>query len=531
MGATIKRTNCTYCGSSNNLCFWEDENGNTRSSCKTPGCEYNIKKPVTTLAQKDSVTSLSQNFLVGEYKDVRGISAATCQKIGIQTLGDKLIFLYKDRNNLEKTISQKIRTANKEMPWINYKADDIALFGAHACTDFNRSIIITEGELDAASVVELGFQAVSVPAGAQSAAKFIEDLAPWLNQFKRIVLLFDNDKPGKKAIQEVTSINELRNLSIATLEHFKDANDALLGSKEELIQTIRGCKEYTPPGIIFGNQLDIQHLLIPEEPGKDLPFEKTNEVIRGLKQGRIYLIAAGSGTGKSTFAKEVGLYLMRNNPQMRIASVFLEEDQKYTIHSYIAMQLGKPAFDVAENPKEDEIRKGLTLLNSPNLAFVDHFGSIARKDLLHQLEYLANVKKFNFIILDHISIVVSGMASKEGERRDIDVLMTKLKELTVKTGVSIMIISHLKRPDGDVGYEDGKPVTLNALRGSNSLYQLSDVVLSLERDQQNINTGNQTLIRVLKNRITGKLGVADTLYYNETTGRLTTLENIFNNAA
>jgi twinkle protein len=531
MGSTIKRTHCTYCGSSNNLCFWEDENGLTRSQCKTPGCEYNSKKSVIPLAQKNSVPTLSQNFLVGEHKEVRGISATICKKLDIQSLGDKLIFNYRDKNNIEKIISQKLRMPSKEMPWINYKAEDIALFGAHACADFKQPIVITEGELDAASVWELGFQAVSIPAGAQSAAKFIESASDWLNQFSRIILLFDNDKPGKIATQSVTSINGLNNLYVGDLKIFKDANDALQKNKEAIKEAIQNAKEYTPSGIIFGNQINIKELLIPEEPGKELPFEKLNTTVRGLKSGKIILIGAGTGTGKSTFSKEVALHLMNKYPAMKIASIFLEEEQKHTLHSYIAMQLNKRVFDVSENPIEAEIQKGFALLNNPNLAFVDHFGSLQKEDLLHQLEYLASVKKFNLIILDHISIVVSGMDSKEGERRDIDVLMTKLKALTVKTGVTIIVISHLKRADGEVGYENGKPVTLASFRGSASLGQLSDIVISLERDQQNEHQSTQTIIRMLKNRITGKLGVADTLYYNETTGRLTTLEKIFSTAA
>ena len=58
------------------------------------------------------------------------------------------------------------------------------------------------------------------------------------------------------------------------------------------------------------------------------------------------------------------------------------------------------------------------------------------------------------------------------------------------------------------------------LRGSGSLEQLSDAVIALERDQQSPVDANKARIRVLKNRTTGEVGVADDLTYNKDTGRL-----------
>ena len=85
-------------------------------------------------------------------------------------------------------------------------------------------------------------------------------------------------------------------------------------------------------------------------------------------------------------------------------------------------------------------------------------------------------------------------------------------------------MSHLRRPQGDKGHENGAQTTLSQLRGSHSIPQLSDVCLGLERDQQK-DASEGTTIRVLKNRFTGWCGVAGQVNYEENTGRMLELKS------
>ena len=133
--------------------------------------------------------------------------------------------------------------------------------------------------------------------------------------------------------------------------------------------------------------------------------------------------------------------------------------------------------------------------------------------------YLATVKQVDFILLDHISIVTSGLeSSDEGERKDIDILMTRLRSLIEETGVGVIAIVHLKRAQKK-DYYSGDAVALSDLRGSGSLEQLSDNVIAIERDQQGSDPTKMT-VRVLKCRETGETGPADLLDYNRQTGRI-----------
>ena len=97
--------------------------------------------------------------------------------------------------------------------------------------------------------------------------------------------------------------------------------------------------------------------------------------------------------------------------------------------------------------------------------------------------------------------------------------MTMLRSFCEETGVGMILISHLRRSQGDKGPEDGAKISLQMLRGSHSIVQLCDVCIAVQRD---ISGGdNSAELVVLKNRFTGRTGPAGTLTFCQDTGRLT----------
>ena len=130
------------------------------------------------------------------------------------------------------------------------------------------------------------------------------------------------------------------------------------------------------------------------------------------------------------------------------------------------------------------------------------------------------------IFLDHLSILISGLDGDE--RKMIDNTMTKLRSLVEKTGIKLFLVSHLRRTQTDKNHEEGARVTLGQLRGSAAISQLADEVWGLERNQQT-EAEDQTILRVLKNRYSGEVGVACQLKYNKDTCKYDeTTEPIFN---
>ena len=171
--------------------------------------------------------------------------------------------------------------------------------------------------------------------------------------------------------------------------------------------------------------------------------------------------------------------------------------------------------------EEDEYALWKRAVGDKPAFFHNHFGSMAEEKLINTIRSYAKSFDCKWIVLDHISIVVSEQEGILDERRAIDAIMTKLRKIVQETGVGMFVISHLKRPQGKA-HEEGGQVSLSELRGSASIAQLSDMVIGLERNQQADDEfeRNTTTFRVIKNRFAGLTGKAGQVLYNKDTGRL-----------
>ena len=123
-----------------------------------------------------------------------------------------------------------------------------------------------------------------------------------------------------------------------------------------------------------------------------------------------------------------------------------------------------------------------------------------------------------------IMLVLSTL--ENDERKAIDQIMHRLRTMVEETGCGMILVSHLRRVEGNRGHENGIETGLSHLRGSQSIAQLSDCVIALERNQQSEDEieASTTKVRVLKSRYTGDVGVATNLLYDGKTGRLRELD-------
>jgi twinkle protein len=177
-----------------------------------------------------------------------------------------------------------------------------------------------------------------------------------------------------------------------------------------------------------------------------------------------------------------------------------------------------------ELPPEEDLKESYdATVGSGNYVTYDHWGSIESDNLINRIRYMNKALGCKWVFLDHVSIVVSGQDGDE--RKMIDMLMTKLRSLVEETQVGMLLVSHLKRPEGR-GFEEGREISLGHLRGSAGLGQLSDMVIGIERNQQDEDLKNQSTVRILKNRFSGETGLACFLEFDIDTGRLQELDAI-----
>jgi twinkle protein len=525
MGTFTHHEACPACASSDALARYDDGSGYCFA------CQKNFRPNGEKVEASTSETKKTKFIRDGHYEALpkRKLTEETCKKWGYQVgeLHGKRAEIATYRDGTAKAVAQKVRTEDKQFSIIG-EGKGMPLYGQWLWGGGGRSITITEGEIDALSFSQAfgnkSYAVVSLPSGAPSAAKAVGHSLEWLLKFEQIILCFDMDKPGRTAVDEVAKLLPPGRVKVMNLRE-KDANATLVKhGPQAIVDAFWKASEWRPDGIVDGKELTVERLKQAVSQGfKYRKCPLLQEKTLGLRKGELTLLTAGSGIGKSTWAREIG-YDLHIHDGCSIGNVFLEENIAKTGQAYVALHHNVPLGRLRYNPDllspeqwETAVREAV----QQRMYFYDHFGSLDSKHLLTKMRYLATVAKVDFILLDHISIVTSGVeSSSEGERKDIDILMTSLRSLIEETGVGIVGIVHLKRVSGKV-FNEGAQVSLSDLRGSGSLEQISDNVYALERDQQaEGDAGCNMLLRVLKCRETGDTGEADTLSYNRNTGRL-----------
>ena len=534
MSKFVRHDSCPKCGSSDNLARYEDGS----SYCFTgESCGY--------FETADDKNNNSDEFVSLDYKKIqsgeidlgvpadlpsRKISKGTCEKFhyNIKGTNGTTVQVANFVNDEGYNVAQKVRTKDKHFYWLG-KPSEAGLFGQHLWNPNKKlSLVICEGEIDALSIAEVqecNYPVVSVTKGAAGAFEEIKKNLEWCSSFANVVLCFDNDEVGRVAAKKCADLFEPGKCKIAELSE-KDANEMLCKDKiPELLTSLVRAKEYRPDGIVSMDDLSNEFLLKPDPYGYTSPFPKLDSLIRGVKARRLYLVAAGSGLGKSTFVKEIGYHLITQH-NVKIANVFLEEGLQETAMSYVAIDNNMEITELLENPQkitQDQLNKSKEKFKK-RLFYYDHSKRQLNDNdfLINKLRYFMVGLDCDIVILDHISLVFSGQeSSREGERKDIDLFMTKLRALIQETGKSVVAIVHLKRKKE--AYNEGARVSLSDMRGSGSLEQLSDFVIALERNQFG-DEPNVSHVKVLKCRKGGRIGYADDLEYSFATGRLEPIE-------
>jgi twinkle protein len=302
---------------------------------------------------------------------------------------------------------------------------------------------------------------------------------------------------------------------------YKDACDYLKdNSGKEFIDAWWGAESYIPDGIIQGNTLWDMVSAPIEKADCDYPYEELNKLTYGIRKGELVMVTAGSGLGKSQFLREIVWHIL-NKTNDNIGLMFLEEGVRKTARSLMSLAVNKPIHlpDVEVTPEELKDAFDRTL-GSDRVYLFDHFGSTSLENIVNRVRYMAKGLGCGYVFLDHLSIIVSG-GDVGDERKALDSIMTKLRMLVQETGISLICVSHLKRPESK-GHEEGAATSLAQLRGSGAIAQLSDIVIGLERNgqAQDMIERNTTSVRVLKNRFSGYTGNCGALLYNGKTGRM-----------
>lgn len=503
------------CGSSDAVTYYPEKDNAYCFSCSHYYFPGEYPQPTISKEKKKLEKTNKQplKVLPDEYQAIpdRKLTEASAKKYGIRVLGDRHAYPF-TRNG--KHVSTQYRTvSDKDFYWENF-VEGLELFGQSSFPDGShgaRQVTIVEGALDAASAYQLTGSTYPVVGvySAATAEKEIKANLNWLNTFEKVVLCFDADKPGQDAAEKCARALPVGKVRIVKLQHGKDPSEYLQKDLSIKFQKewFQGA-DWTPSGLRLGSELWDDIIVPPNLSSVAWPWDTIQQMTYGIRKSEVVIIHAKTGVGKSTILNEIQYAILNSNKDSKLGLLRLEETNRDSAVGLMSVHANKRLHlpDVWAEQSESDLRQWYDeVVNTDRIVLLDHFGSNKVDEVLNQIRYM-NALGCDYIIIDHLSIIVSDQSGDE--RKQLDEISTKLKMLCMERNIGVIAVIHENR-SGEI-------------RGSAGVEQLGNTVIGLERDIKSHDPFRRAVTRMTieKNRFAGMTGPSSYLFFEKETGRL-----------
>lgn len=289
-------------------CLAWDKNNNRGycHNCNAAFFEYRPHEPKEFIVPEwKNITKLSDKAV--KYFEGRMISQETLFKMRIYS--DE-IFMPQFNKEVEvicfpyfynsKLINIKYRGPSKSFKLVSGAE---LIFYNIDCIQKSNEIIITEGEIDALSFIESGFNnAISVPNGANKNLEYLDSCIEIFNGIEKVYIATDQDTKGIELKTELIRRFGPERCYVVSFKDCKDANEYLLKYGPDFKDLINDSKPVPVKGVIEMNSLyaDIRNLYENGiQKGKEIGHTAIDECIT-WETGRLAIV-----TGiPSCFTKE-----------------------------------------------------------------------------------------------------------------------------------------------------------------------------------------------------------------------------------
>jgi len=434
------------------------------------------------------------------------------------------------------------------------------LFGQETMESVKRkrvNLVVTEGQTDCISVFQAlvdsvagtkyeGIEplVVSIPMGTSNAVEAILHNETYVKSHESLTMFFDDDcctpaeakkgiVKGHEAREAVASALVGNGLSLFTItaeNGNKDASDYLQkGQDAELAKLVQWNKRaFSAQKIVHVGDISFEELIEKREEGLYVDcFPGLMDKIHGFRTGELVLLTSPSGVGKSTVTSIFASAFLE--AKEKVGMIYLEEQNKETLQRMVAAKLKVNYNKFKNDPlgcasREAILEAYTALKDNDQLIMLGHFGSLPITELMSKVKHMHLVEGCRFILLDHISVVISG-SDITNERKELDMIMTELAAFCAANDVCVIAVSHINRGDGTMfkapkGKEEEAfwvRVTKEMMRGSAALEQLSFIIIGLEPEILPSRARGRVRLTVLKNRPWSYLGAADVFTVDDDT--------------
>lgn len=422
----------------------------------------------------------------------------------------------------------KVRIVEDKRFWGVGNTSQVDLFGWDvAIKSGSKRLYITEGELDALALyqvikenqkgdyADMGVAVCSLAHGSSAAGKDLSVAAKKIrDHFKEVVLVFDQDDPGKKAVEDVMKV--LPEALVATLP-CKDASQCLMEGRSKALAAavIFNAKKPKNTRLVLASTLFEAAKQAPEY-GVAWPWKALTELTRGIRLGETIYIGAGQKQGKSEIVNTLAAHFIKEFDW----KVLLAKPEESNVKS-VKMVAGKMVGKIFHDPKipfeVDDYDKAVEKIGD-KLYLLNLYQHVGWETLKADIREAA-LDGCKAIFIDPITNLTNGVNAADANTK-LQEIAQELSAMALDLNIVIFIFCHLRNPDNGPPHERGGEVLSSQFAGSRAMARSCNLMLGLEGNRDPNLPAEQRNLRtlvLLEDREYGENGRFP-LYWDKATG-------------
>ena len=483
---------------------------------------YRPKKKFRTFKQPEKPYEPKPQAIT--YLKSRGISERIARMYEVTVRADLpnvLVFTFYDEQSrltfvkYRKTDYDKNRDSNKE--WCEANSKPI-LFGMNHCNTDNKTLIITEGQLDSLSLAEAGVEnAVSVPMGVNNFG-WVPYCWNWVNEFDKIIVFGDHEKGHITLVEDIRKRfkKQIYTPRETDYKDCKDANDIL---RKYGAAYLKDCVDRAEP-VRIENLINLAD--VEDDNAYDAEALKTgikdldDFLIGGFRFPGMVIITGKRGEGKSTLASQImgnavdqgyrTMIYTGELPAKRFKSTFVRQLAGTHCFKYQTAR-GYEGFEVSK-----AFKQSINSWIDGNVFLYDNNTIGEGNDLLETVEKAITQYGVRVILLDNLMTALSLTNVSNDNKFDAQGDFTqKVANMAQKFNVLIFLVAHKRK---NATYDE-----MDDISGTSDISNLAIGAISYSRDKD-LDVSQRSL-KLLKDRTFGRYNTSGwIMHFDEKSDRI-----------
>ena len=361
----------------------------------------------------------------------------------------------------------------------------------------DRPVFITEGEIDALSIIEAGGLATAL--GSAANYKMLVDLLRDKRTNNTLILSLDNDDAGRKTSRELAAALQGLNISYISADiaaGYKDPNEALNADRTAFFDAVTAAERRTSKP---DNTSDYINLFmageiekLKENSNRKTGFSNLDAEAGGVYPG-LYAVGGISSVGKTTFIYQMAdqmaeagqhvLFFSMEQSRLEMVSKSIARTTAQadinTAVSSIAIRTGTltPVVLDAADRYSQTVGGRLSVIEGNFNCTVSFIGEYTRK-------YIEKNGDKPVVIVDYLQVLRPEKDPETGRKSTdtkqiVDYNVTQLKRMSRALDIPVFVISSLNRSNYLT------PVDFESFKESGEIEYTADVVWGLQLNVMN----------------------------------------------